>query len=94
MRLKVKTGRYVIQVRASAEGLSMNRLTQLIITGVISAEVAGWLMVGTMFQFFSVGFSSRFGVFVPVGMLALVGAGTGFMIWAMTRKRAPAATDN
>lgn len=67
----------------------MNRLTQLILTGVISAEVAGWLMVGSMFQFYSVGFSSRYGVFVPVGMLALVGTGTGFLIWAMTRPCTP-----
>ncbi|MEJ6789553.1 hypothetical protein BrevBR_08355 [Brevundimonas sp. BR2-1] len=65
----------------------MSRLTQLVLTGVISAEVAGWLMVEAMFQFYSMGFSSRFGVLVPIGVLAVVGAGTGFLIWAMTRPR-------
>lgn len=70
----------------------MSRLAQLILTGVISAELAGWLLVGAMYQLFSVSLSSPSGALMIVGVLAAVGAGTGALVWVLTRQRLKTST--
>jgi hypothetical protein len=64
----------------------MNRYAQLVLTGVVSAEVAGWLVVGSLFHFLSVALSPPFGFLAATLMFAIVGAVTGSLIWAMTRR--------
>lgn len=64
----------------------MNRCAQLVLTGVVSAELAGWLVIGGLFHFLSVALSPTFGLLAATGMFALVGTLTGLLIWATTRR--------
>jgi hypothetical protein len=64
----------------------MNRYAQLVLTGVVSAEVAGWLVLGSLFHFISVALSPRFAILVATSIFASVGALTGSLIWVTTRR--------